>query len=86
MGLKEAKSKNIPSFGPTYPQKNKAQQDKLSKVEIMAECYSSTIYRAKAKKFVEGRKQCLSKNISIKNAIYFFSVILCKVKIMATKI
>ena len=72
LGLKEAKSKNILSFC-SYLQKNKTQQDKLSKVEIMAECNSSTALftEQRPKESVERRKQYSSKNVSIKNAIYF---------------
>ena len=73
LGLKEAKSKNILSFC-SYLQKNKTQQDKLSKVEIMAECNSSTALftEQRPKESVERRKQYSSKNVSIKNAIYVF--------------
>ena len=71
LGLKEDKSKNILSFC-SYLHKNKAQQDKLSKVEIMAECYSSTALFTKQmpKESVEGRKPYSSKDISTKHTIY----------------
>ena len=52
----------------------------------MAEYYSSTALftEQKPKESVESRKQYSSKNVSIKNAIYFFC--LCRVNLSKVKI